>query len=216
MLNSEKSCPIDNPAEEQGIKGDDIIFSEFLSGAKEEVLQKKDIIQRLPADIGDENAGDIEIYKQIDKNLYGIRVNNMRMQFAWCAVILAFVWIFVIIFIVLSHAVGKLYVYPLQAVAWSLWTLIVTAVIVYGAMMGTYIYTKKAIWREALPLVTLVMCAFTATFAFHYVASDVEHGVLPFQRLSDSVLITLISSTTVSVLGILGSVMFWLFPKNKD
>lgn len=190
------------------------VFDGFLKDAQEAVKAEK--IPKLPDDVGDENATDIVLWKQIEDTLYDVRVNNMRMQFAWSAVILAFVWVFVIIFIVLSHAVGKLYVYPLQAMAWSLWALIVTAVLVYTIMMGIYLLCKKAVVREISPLLTLFSCACVATVTFHIVANSVGHGTLPFDRLSDSVLITLISSTTVSVLGILGSVMFWLFPKNKD
>lgn len=189
------------------------VFDDFLKGAQEEVKQEK--IPKLPDDVADENGTDIVLWKQIEDTLYDVRVNNMRMQFAWSAVILAFVWVFVIIFIVLSHAVGKLYVYPLQAMAWSLWSLIVTAVAVYTVTMGIYLFCKKAIIREISPLLTLLACACVATATFHTVANSVGHGTLPFERLHDGVLITLISSTTVSVLGILGSVMFWLFPKNK-
>lgn len=169
---------------------------------------------------------DVDHLVQNEKSLYPARVNNMRMQFAWAAVILAFSWIFAIIFIILSHGVGDLYIHPFLRVAWGMGGTMTLAIVAYCFCMikharkqhlrphKTERRNAALLWRQAASPISF-LTASIGGFLFFVISPwwINNHTQYEFKGLSDSVLITLITSTTVSVLGILGSVMWWLFPR---
>lgn len=231
-----------------------------------------DIIQENVRDIKDfADASNIERYQD--------RVRSTRIQFAWASIILAFCWIFVIIYIILSHAIGHFHIRQFHSILFAVVIMIGLSAISYEIciiMHHEYIrryqewdtYNQKRIhvprsksllyyvlklfrivkeWTIGHPLqevpncnasgISKSLCKIRGNF-YRELAPSLAFSVGPvaglisylvmyffwyasppkfsnFDQLSDSVLITLITSTTVSVLGILGSVMFWLFPKDK-
>lgn len=185
--------------------------------------------QETPLQIDKENEKDaLDRLAKHETLLYPTRVNNMRMQFAWAAVVLAFSWIFAIIFILLSHGVGRLHLYPFRCVAWGMGGTLTTAIVFYCVCMIIYACKlhlgaprperrKSALfWREAASPISFLSASIIGLIIF--IAATLligNHDKYAFERLTDSVLITLITSTTVSVLGILGSVMWWLFPRKE-
>lgn len=176
----------------------------------------------------EKESDEVDRLVQNETQLYPTRVNNMRMQFAWAAIVLAYSWIFTIIFIILSHGVGRLHLHPFRSTTWGMSGTLISAIVVYCFCMikharkrhlgapGIERRKRALFWREvASPASFLISPIFG--FACFFIASLVinNHGKYPFIRLTDSVLITLITSTTVSVLGILGAVMWWLFPRKE-
>lgn len=230
------------------------------------------IIQENVRDIKDfADAPNIERYQD--------RVRSTRIQFAWASIILAFCWIFVIIYIILSHAIGHFYIRQFHSTLFAVVIMIGLSAISYEICIimhheyirryqewDTYrqkrihILRSKSLLYYAIKLCRIVkewtvghpiqeipnyigpeqskrLCKIRGNF-YRELAPSLAFSVGPvaglvsylvmyffwygsppkfsnFDQLSDSVLITLITSTTVSVLGILGSVMFWLFPKDK-
>lgn len=229
---------------------------------------------------GVENWKDIKDFTEAsNRGRYQDRVRSTRIQFAWASIILAFCWIFVIIYIILSHAIGHFHIRQFHSILFAVVIMIGFAAISYETCIimhhryvrryrewETYrtkrthvprsksilyyvlkIYNKLKIIIIGKPLQELPCCigpeqskslcrirgnfcrelAPSLAFSVGPVAGLVSYllmyffwynsppKVSDFDQLSDSVLITLITSTTVSVLGILGSVMFWLFPKDK-
>lgn len=183
----------------------------------------------------DEASVDTKQFRR-ERQRYETRVNNMRMQFAWAAIILAFLWIFIIIYLILSHAIGHLYLRQFHSILWGVSTTLLIATIIYSICMtihSRHQYKSRVLrdkqaalreplsdyWRALAPNLALIIAPCVGLIVY----LSIWHNTTPptpikFDRLSDSVLITLITlitSTTVSVLGILGSVMFWLFPKEN-
>ena len=179
----------------------------------------------------DESGDDVSQFLH-ERLHHETRVNNMRMQFAWAAIILAFMWIFIIIYLILSHAIGSLYLRQFHSILWGIGLTLITSTLIYGILMiitGYHSYKSKLMpepesyrrqylsdyWRTLAPNIALlspIIGLITYLLVWH---SSCIPKPIRFDRLSDSVLITLITSTTVSVLGILGAVMFWLFPHNQ-
>lgn len=179
----------------------------------------------------DEDSDDVSQFLH-ERLHHETRVNNMRMQFAWAAIILAFMWIFVIIYLILSHAIGYLYLRQFHSILWGISITLILSTLLYGIFMiitGYHAYKSKLMpepenyrrqylsdyWRTLAPNIAIlspIIGVITYLLVWH---SSCIPTPIRFDRLSDSVLITLITSTTVSVLGILGAVMFWLFPRNK-
>lgn len=174
-----------------------------------------------------ENEGDaVDRLAQNEESLYPARVNNMRMQFAWAAVILAFSWIFAIIFVILSHGVGLLHIHPFLRVAWGMGGTLTLAIVAYCFCMIKHAWLQHLgtpsikrrnaalFWRQAASPISFFSASLGGLIIFAISPSWIyNHTQYEFEGLSDSVLVTLITSTTVSVLGILGSVMWWLFPR---
>ena len=172
---------------------------------------------------GNENSDDSRDFR-LEKRNYETRVDNMRMQFAWAAIILAFGWIFVIIYLIFSHAIGALYLRQFRGVLWGVIAMVLSASFIYSGCLILYARHKyrgrealSGLWRRLAPNAALLAAPFIGLGVYLIVwgCSDVMK-LVGFDRLSDSVLITLITSTTVSVLGILGAVMFWLFPRGAE
>lgn len=186
----------------------------------------------IASNTADEASADIKQFQR-ERQRYETRVNNMRMQFAWAAIILAFLWIFIIIYLILSHAIGSLYLRQFHSILWGVSTTLLIATIIYSICMtihSRHQYKSRVLrdkqaalreplsdyWRALAPNLALIIAPSIGLIVY----LSIWHNTTPptpikFDRLSDSVLITLITSTTVSVLGILGSVMFWLFPKEN-
>lgn len=170
----------------------------------------------------------VDRLSQNEKSLYPARVNNMRMQFAWAAVILAFSWIFVIIFIILSHGIGFFHIHPFLQVAWGIGGTLTIAIVAYCSCMIGHVFMHHSVastadgrrwslfWRQAASPISFLTASLGGVCIFilspRWIDNYTQYG---FKGLSDSVLITLITSTTVSVLGILGAVMWWLFPRKE-
>lgn len=199
----------------------------------------KSVIDSLP----DEPAGELEVttskvladydaaerhHRQAEVYDYPVRVRNLRFQFAWASIMLAFAWVFIIIFIVLSHAVGSLYAHLLRSIMWGAIGCVVGASIIYGFFMSLHSHHvyRSSVLKERRHLAILhrrLAANFSIIFApvigiVAFFISDANYEcriVLPFNGLTSEVITVLITSTTISVLGILGSVMFWLFPRKK-
>lgn len=163
-----------------------------------------------------------------EKQLYPERVNNMRMQFAWASDILAFMWIFIILYILMCHGIGNLQLYLFKCIAWAASASLATSVLVYSACMCIYSRHQYRsnflperghvadLWRNPAPHISFFLSATSGVAVFFFVHLFVKNqNNYEFTRLTDSVLITLITSTTVSVLGILGAFMWWLFPRKE-
>lgn len=170
-------------------------------------------------DFGNDESPDDKITAKVSKEetaLYGARVNNMRMQFAWTAVVLALIWVFIIIYIILSHAVGRLYLRPLYRITWGIATMVTTSTVAYSGFMARYVWKETIRWRRLAPHIALALGPLAGIATYRWMPVD-ELGIpyLTFTRLSDGVLIALITTTTLSVLGILSAVMFWLFPRSQ-
>lgn len=164
-----------------------------------------------------------------EQKFYTGRVNNMRMQFAWAAIVLAFLWIFIIVFAIFSHGVGSLHVSPFAHVVCGLGNTFIIAVLTYGVFMLLHLGVRylgkttqrKLKWalffRESASSMSAICASIGGWRCIVIPLESIKcNSVHLFERLSDSVLVTLITSTTVSVLGGLGAVMWWLFPRNEN
>lgn len=170
-------------------------------------------------DFGNDESPDDKITAKVSKEetaLYWARVNNMRMQFAWTAVVLALIWVFIIIYIILSHAIGCLYLLPLYRITWGIATMVTTSTVAYSGFMVAYVISNNILWRRLAPHIALPLGPLAGIATYLWIPGD-KLGIpyLPFTQLSDGVLIALITTTTISVLGILSAVMFWLFPRSQ-
>lgn len=199
----------------------------------------KSVIESLP----DEPSGELDVtaskviadydaaerhHRQAEVHDYPVRVRNLRFQFAWASIMLAFAWVFIIIFIVLSHAVGCLFAHLLRSIMWGAIGCVVAASIIYGIFMSLHSHHvyRSSVLKERRHLAILhrrLAANFSIIFSpilgiVAFFISETQYEcriVLPFERLTSEVLTVLITSTTISVLGILGAVMFWLFPRKK-
>lgn len=207
-------------------------FTQFFSTISGEAAGGANI-QGIPNDTNNEAVQDVNEFKT-ERRHHAIRVNNMRMQFAWAAILLAFGWILTIIYIILSHAIGSLYIRQFHSIMWGIAGAITLSSILYGIFMAIHIRHQyrshilkgakgeirkhlSTLYRSLAPNLALILSPPVALITYLVVWNTSE--ALPpisFARLSDSVLIAIITTTTISVLGILGSVMFWLFPRNQN
>lgn len=169
-------------------------------------------------DLTDEAPQDVREFFQTDETkLYETRVNNMRMQFAWATVMLVFAWLFIIIYIVIAHSLGRLFLHTLYVIAWTLLLSTIAAGVAHTITMICYIVKANVKIRQMaahIALLTACLTGLPAYFILYFLFPI--RGDLAFDRLSDSVLTILITTTTASVIGILGAVMFWLFPKKSN
>ncbi len=201
-------------------RGNDLLFS------REEDRQANSYAPTSRQVTKENERDDVDHLAQNEKSLYPARVNNMRMQFAWAAVILAFSWIYAIIFVILSHGVGLLHIHPFLRVAWGMGGTLTAAIVAYCACMLWHAHLQHRgeqnterrnaalFWRQAASPISFSVASVVGMLVFIFSPIWIcNHTQYEFEGLSDSVLVTLITSTTVSVLGILGSVMWWLFPR---
>ena len=210
-------------------ENNDIFFESIASEAQAAPTQDTPAIANNTAD---EARADIKQFRR-ERHHYETRVNNMRMQFAWASIILAFLWIFIIIYLILSHAIGHLYLRQFHSILWGVSTTLLVATIIYSICMAIHshhLYKSRVLpdkqaaprapladyWRSLASNIALIIAPLIGLSLYLIIWHNTDPPTpIKFDRLSDSVLITLITSTTVSVLGILGSVMFWLFPKEN-
>lgn len=192
--------------------------------------EKSEVCSSATDEITQENGLDSLKSRAIrEKQLYPERVNNMRMQFAWAAVILAFLWIFIILYILICHGIGILHLYLFKCIAFGLLTSLITSALIYSLCMCIYSHhqyrintiTKREhladLWRNLASHISFLASTVLGVIAFFTVYYSIgKQNSYHFIHLTDGVLITLITSTTVSVLGILGAVMWWLFPREKQ
>ncbi len=163
--------------------------------------------------------------KEKEEFEYTKRISNTQLQFAWTAIVLSLLWVFLIIFIVISQGTSTLHTGFLCTTLCGFLGCAISAASISGLCMIIHVITlnfRKIPYKEAIsksfrfssPHLSMLFAPLIGVWCYHSFYIDIANVSedLPF-RLSETTLITLISSTTVSVLGILGAVMFWLFPR---
>lgn len=169
-----------------------------------------------------------------EKNVFGLRE-----KFAWFALVIALVWLICLLMAIFFQAIGRC---PLNEVLAFSVSLSVALIASSWSHCNRARHRHKALSRVLLLAntgvgsrnkeaeysrdefrrtfyITIPLAITTATGLF-WVALFLIRCLFPFPEprwhLSDKVLIAAATSTTVSVLGILGAVMFWLFPSKKS
>ncbi|MBQ7022577.1 MAG: hypothetical protein IJN29_03295 [Akkermansia sp.] len=163
--------------------------------------------------------------KEKEEFEYTKRISNTQLQFAWTAIILSLLWVFLIIFIVISQGTSKLHTSFLCTTLCGFLGCAISAACISGLCMTIHVIalnfrnkpSLEAIsksCRYASSHMSMLVAPLIGIWCYHSFYKEITKYSqdLPF-HLSETTLITLITSTTVSVLGILGAVMFWLFPR---
>ena len=167
------------------------------------------------------------IHQQREKNLYSSRVMGMRVQFAWAVFALVITWLFIILFFIISWGVEMLYPVVLFKIAFVIIPAFAAGIFLYSLLMTVTenLHCKIGIQEKCTRLRAQTLhysvCGSIITAVFFAVVAiwhtpESNAIKIPIQGISDSVLITLITSTTISVLGILTAVMWWLFPRKQE
>jgi|GEM_PF-3521940 len=166
--------------------------------------------------------------KEKEEFEYTKRISNTQLQFAWTSIILSLIWVFLIIFIVISQGTSKLHTSFLCTILCGFLGCAVSAVCISGLCMTIhvialnfrnkpYLESIAKSCRHASSHMSMLVAPLVGVWCYHSFYAEITKRSqdFPFQ-LSETTLITLITSTTVSVLGILGAVMFWLFPRSTQ
>lgn len=177
---------------------------------------------------------------QIDHKL---NVYSLREKFAWFALLIVIVWLGALMLGFLFHATQHFMPRLLHALAMSVSVVIVTDVPFYCyiasdaqrilnlaekyAAMAQNMCEQRE-WRaravearaecKRLTYYPIAVAAIVGPLVFWLSLKYSRNASLFPSRdwhLSDSMLTVAATSTTVSILGILGAVMFWLFPRDK-
>lgn len=163
--------------------------------------------------------------KEKEEFEYTKRISTTQLQFAWTSIILSLIWVFLIIFIVISQGTSKLHTGFLCTTLCGFLGCAISAASVSGLCMTihfitlifrkiTYLEAISKSFRHASSHMSMLVAPLVGVWCYHSFYEEITKRSqdFPFQ-LDETTLITLITSTTVSVLGILGAVMFWLFPR---
>lgn len=168
---------------------------------------------------GSRELSDIE--ENYYKNHYTHRVYDLRIQFAWATFLLVVVWLAADIIVIFASGISKLSVRMVYINIGALLGLI------FGILLGKIVFfiwyivfNKKYIDEkndtDCFSWILSMFFAVIGAAGIGWWGSEkiTKEAMLPF-HLSDAVLITMITTTTASVIGILILVFNWLFPNKK-
>lgn len=153
------------------------------------------------------------------KDVYQPKVYDLRIQLAWATFFLVIIWLLADLAIVFFSGIHGLSIKFIYTIIGAI------AGLITGLALGSFalcillfnqkilsIYYKQ-ILKANIPFYTgTVIMILGGYWGTQQIPQDI---VLPF-NLSDPVLITMITTTTASVIGILVFVMKWLFPSSDS
>ncbi len=183
-----------------------------------------------------QEAGDMHKIHSVYADYF---VSFMRVRYAWGIFAMLICWLGVDVVVLLAHATKSLDVYVMYGLGGALagfwiggmwgyacrnWRGLRDVKAVYKLGVGTpermdlsERNIQLRVWRSVGSVPICLICTVLGAVLMRGLAPFLAQGasVVPF-RLSNTVLITLIGSTTASVIGIFLIVLHWLFPRAKE
>lgn len=153
------------------------------------------------------------------KDVYQPKVYDLRIQLAWATFFLVVIWLIADLAIIFFSGIHGLSIKFIYTIIGSIAGLITGLAL--GSFLLCMILSRKKIFsvhhkqilKANIPFYAgTVVMILGGQWGAMYIPEDI---LLPF-NLSDPVLITMITTTTASVIGILILVMKWLFPSSNS
>ncbi len=189
-------------------------------------------------------ASSYEAQDQASRVQHRISRRLLRIKFAWALFILLAAWLFVLITIIISHSVGyidiglllylsdfvirsSIWVLLLYSIMLTFYKIICTMLLILNRMPQNLRRNDSIVFDELWSIhknykLSLHLSIFVGSIIALCCWSDVyayltpkAHAV-PFISLQESILQSLIISTTVGVTSLFAAVIFWLFPRSND